>query len=226
MAKSMGLNGTTFADVSGISEKTVSVPADLVRLGQAALDNAVLAGIVQEEQVMLPVAGLQVNVNYALGTSGIFGIKTGNTPSGGAIYLFAGNVQMTSGTKIYVVGALQGLPTLDDAFAAAKTLLAAAPTSLQVPHVVSKDQTVGRYDLPWGGSSDVVATQELDVPVWAGTVIRRTLRAQAVSPPVSPGTKVGSLRVTAGDAVFDLPVTNVKQLPAPGRLARLIRVTW
>jgi D-alanyl-D-alanine carboxypeptidase (penicillin-binding protein 5/6) len=97
-ARAMGLDGTTFADVSGLSEKTVSVPSDLVRLGQAALDNPVIAGIVQEEQVVLPVAGLQVNVNYALGEDGIFGIKTGNTPSGGAIYLFAGNVQMTSGT--------------------------------------------------------------------------------------------------------------------------------
>jgi len=47
-----------------------------------------------------------------------------------------------------------------------------------------------------------------------------------VMPPVSPGTNVGSLRVTAGDAAFDLPVTNLNQLDAPGRQARLTRVTW
>jgi hypothetical protein len=57
-------------------------------------------------------------------------------------------------------------------------------------------------------------------------VVRTTLGARAASPPVSAGTNVGSLRVTAGDAVFDLPVTNVEQLSAPGRLARLTRVTW
>jgi hypothetical protein len=133
---------------------------------------------------------------------------------------------MSAGTKLYVVGALQGLPTLDDAFAAAKALLGAARTALQMVHVVSKNQTVGRYDLPWGGGSDVVATQDLDVLVWAGTVVRTALRADAVSPPVSPRTGVGSLQVTAGDAVFDLPVANADQLLAPGRLARLTRVSW
>lgn len=226
MARSMGLDRTAFADVSGFSAKTVSVPSDLVRLGQAALDNPVLAGIVEEEQVVLPVAGLEVNVNYALGQGGIFGIKTGNIPSGGAIYLFAGDVQLSGGARVYLVGALQGLPTLDAAFTAARTLLAAAPASLRTLRVVSKDQTVGRYDLPWGGGSDVVATRDLQVLVWAGTVVHRTLRAQAVSPPVPAGRKVGSLRVTAGEAVFDLPVRNADQLAAPGHLARLTRVTW
>jgi len=225
-AKALGLTRTTFTDVSGLSEKTVSVPSDLVRLGQEALKSPVLAGIVQQEQAVLPVAGVQPNVNYALGQDGIFGIKTGNITAGGAIYLFAGNVQLSSGTKLYLVGAVQGLPTLDGAFTAAKTLLTAAHTALQMLHVVSKNQTVGRYDLPWGGGSDVVATQDLDVLVWGGTVVRTSLRADAVSPPVSPRTSVGSLRVTAGDAVFDLPVANADQLDPPGRFARLTRVTW
>jgi D-alanyl-D-alanine carboxypeptidase (penicillin-binding protein 5/6) len=225
-ARALGLTRTTFADVSGLSARTVSVPSDLVRLGQEALKSPVVAGIVEQEQVILPVAGLQPNVNYALGQQGIFGIKTGNIAAGGAIYLFAGNVQLTTGTKLYVVGALQGLPTLDDAFAAAKALLGAARSGLQMLHVVSKNQTVGRYDLPWGGGSDVVATQDLDVLLWAGTVVRMALRADDVSPPVSPQTGVGSLQVTAGDAVFDLPVANADQLLAPGRLARLTRVGW
>ena len=225
-AKALGLTKTAFADVSGLSDKTVSVPSDLVRLGQVALGNPVLASIVQQEQAILPAAGLLPNVNYALGQSGIFGIKPGNTTSGGAIYLFAGNVQIGGGTKLYVVGAVQGLSTLDGAFAAAKTLLQAARTALQMVHVVAKNQTVGRYDLPWGGGSDVVSTQDLSVLVWAGTVVRMALQASAVSPPVSPGTNVGSLRVTAGDAVFDLPVANAAQLDAPGRSARLTRFTW
>jgi D-alanyl-D-alanine carboxypeptidase (penicillin-binding protein 5/6) len=225
-AKALGLSHTTFTDVSGLSEKTVSVPADLVRLGQEALKNPVIASVVQQEQAVLPIAGTLPNVNYALGQEGIFGIKTGNIAAGGAIYLFAGNVQLSTGTKIYLVGAVQGLSTLDGAFNAAKTLLRAARTSLQTLRVVSKNQSVGRYDLPWGGGSDLVATQDLDVLVWAGTVVRTALRADAATPPVSPRTTLGSLHVTAGDAVFDLPVANADQLNPPGRLARLTRVTW
>jgi hypothetical protein len=57
-------------------------------------------------------------------------------------------------------------------------------------------------------------------------VVRTALRAKSVVPPTSPRTPVGSLRVTAGDAAFDLPVANVDQLYPPGRLARLTRVTW
>jgi serine-type D-Ala-D-Ala carboxypeptidase (penicillin-binding protein 5/6) len=225
-ARSMGLRRTAFADVSGLSDRTVSIPADLVRLGQAALAEPVLADIVQQAQASLPVAGTVYNVNYALGQDGILGIKTGNIAAGGAIYLFAAAQQLASGTRVTLIGAVQGLPTLDAAFAAAKALLDAARTSLQTLHVVSRDQTVGGYELPWGGATDVVAAQDLDILVWPGTIVRMELHAQPVAPPVSPRTTVGSLHVTAGDAVFDVPVANTDQLYGPGRLARLTRVTW
>jgi D-alanyl-D-alanine carboxypeptidase (penicillin-binding protein 5/6) len=225
-ARTMGLDSTTFADASGLSDKTVSTPSDLVRLGQEALKQPALADIVEQEQAQLPVAGTVYNVNYALGQQGIFGIKTGNTLAGGAIYLFAGNVQLPSGVKTTMVGAVQGLSTLDGAFEAARTLLRAAATSLRIVHVASKNQTVGRYTAPWGGGSDVVATEDLDLLVWSGTVVRLSLRAQPLNPPVSPRSGVGVLRVTAGDAVFALPVVNADQLYAPGRGARLTRLSW
>jgi serine-type D-Ala-D-Ala carboxypeptidase (penicillin-binding protein 5/6) len=225
-ARAMGLRSTSFADVSGLSEKTVSIPGDLVRLGQAALGQVVLADVVQQAQATLPVVGTVYNVNYVLGQEGIFGIKTGNIAAGGAIYLFAATEQLTGGTRATIVGAVQGLSTLDRAFDAAKALLQAARTSLQMLHVASKDETVGRYALPWGGGSDVVAAEDLDILVLPGTVVRKALRARGVSPPVSPRTAVGSLRVTAGEAVFDLPVVSADQLYGPGRLARLTRLTW
>ena len=225
-ARAMGLGRTSFADVSGLSEKTVSVPADLVRLGQAALAQPVLADIVQQAQATLPVAGTVYNVNYVLGQEGIVGIKTGNIAAGGAIYLFAATGPLSGGTTATLVGAVQGLSTLDGAFDAAKTLLRAARTSLQTLHVASKDETVGRIALPWGGGSDVVAAEDLDILVLPGTVVRKSLRSRPVAPPISPRTNVASLRVTAGDAVFDLPVVNADQLYGPGRLTRLTRVTW
>jgi len=226
MAKQLGLRHTTFTDVSGLSEKTVSVPADLVRMGQAALKQPVLADIAQQPQATLPVAGTVYNVNYVLGQDGIFGIKTGNIAAGGAIYLFAATLQLQAGTKATLVGAVQGLSTLDGAFAAGKALIDAAKTSLETVHVVSQNQTVGILAPPWGGQSDVIAATDLDVLVWQGTVVRMALEAQPVDPPLSPRSTVGRLHVTAGDAVFDVPVANTDQLYGPGRLARLTRVTW
>jgi len=225
-ARAMGLLHTRFADASGFSAQTVSVPADLVRLGEAAMNDPLIASLVAMEEATLPVMGTRPNVNYALGQDGILGIKTGNIPQGGAIYLFAANGRLPDGRTRLLVGAVQGLPTLDLAFSGAKALLDAARTSLQVRHVVSRNQTVGRYALPWGGGSDVVAGQDLDVVVWPGTVIRVALLADPVQPPVAPGTTLGHLHITAGDSSWDVPVANVDGLAAPGRLARLTRITW
>src|SRR5262249_56222557 len=119
--------------------------------------------IVSQVEVTLAVAGTKPKVNYALGQDGIFGIKTGNISSEGAIYLFAGNVQLGSGRKVVIIGAVQGLPTLQAALDSGRALLRAGHTSLEQRHVVSRDQTVGRYVLPWGASSDVVSTADLDI---------------------------------------------------------------
>lgn len=225
-AKALGLTRTKFADVSGFSADTVSVPADLVRLGEVAMKDPVIEDVVGRPQVSLPVVGTAYNVNYALGQDGILGIKTGNIPQLGAIYLFAANQQLASGRKVTLFGVVQGLPTLDAAFSGARALLRAARATLAVRHVASRDETVGRYSLPWGGSSDVVAVEDLDILLWPGTVVRAKLEAAAVQPPVSPRTVVGKLHVTAGDGFYDLPVATVDQLYPPGRLARLTRVSW
>jgi D-alanyl-D-alanine carboxypeptidase (penicillin-binding protein 5/6) len=221
----LGLRHTTFADVSGFSPKTVSVPADLVRLGQEAMRDPVIAGIVDQPQVALPVAGTAFNVNYALGQDGIVGIKTGNIPEGGAVYLFAAPGTV-GGRATTLVGAVMGLSTLDLAFNGAKTLLDAARTSLRAVHVVSKGQAVGRYSPPWGGGTDVVAGADLDVLVWSGAVVRSRLDTRGVDADLTAGSPAGSLRVTAGEAALDVPVTTADAMPGPTPLQRLTRVTW
>jgi len=58
MLKRMGLNRTVVADASGFSPATVSTPSELVAIGIAALNNPVIAKIVAQQQVQLPVAGI------------------------------------------------------------------------------------------------------------------------------------------------------------------------
>jgi serine-type D-Ala-D-Ala carboxypeptidase (penicillin-binding protein 5/6) len=224
-ARALGLTHTTFSDVSGFSPKTVSMPADLVKLGQRAMRDPVIADVVSRPQVSLPVAGTAFNVNYALGQDGIVGIKTGNIPEGGAIYLFAAPGQV-AGRSVTLVGAVQGLATLDLAFSGARALLRAARGSFQVVHVVTAQQKVGRYAPPWGGGSDVLAGSDLDILTWPGTIVRLSLRTRAVKGGLPAGTEVGSLHVVAGDATFDVPVTNADAVAAPTWSQRLTRVTW
>src|SRR5262249_54165545 len=82
-ARSLGLQGTRYADASGADPGTVSTAADQFRLAVRALQMPVFRQIVALPQVRLPVTGLAYNVNFGLGHLGIDGVKTGSTPQAG-----------------------------------------------------------------------------------------------------------------------------------------------
>ena len=222
-AAKLGLRHSRFAEPSGISPQTTSTPADLVRLGQAAMQNPVLADIVGQPEATLPLVGRAFNVNGQLGHGGMVGIKTGNIPEAGAVFLFAATHQL-AGRAVLLFGVVMGLPTLDDAFAAATALVGTMRSTLEVRHVVSRDETVGRYEVPWGGGSDVAATEDLDVLVLRDTPVRVVLRMPPVRGGASVQSVTGSLHVTAGDASYDVPVGNTDTIGAPGLPWRLTRL--
>src|SRR5882672_4752534 len=79
LVEELGLTQTTIGDdASGYSPSTVSTAPDLVQLGEAALQNPVVAQIVRQHSAVLPVAGTVTNADTLLGTNGIIGIKVGN----------------------------------------------------------------------------------------------------------------------------------------------------
>ncbi len=223
-AKDLGLSHTKFADSAGASAQTVSTPSDLVALGMTAMNQDVFAQIVATGSAKLPVAGTVYNVDYALGQSGIIGIKTGSGFQG-ANFLFAASTTVGSFTKI-VFGCVMGLPTLDDAFAAAKALIAAVQPNLVVKRILSKYQAVGSYELPWGGRSDLLSSANVDLIEWPGMILRQSVRAPAltITQPIPPGTAEGALHVVLGDYNFDVSLTTADALYPPGRFWRLTRI--
>jgi D-alanyl-D-alanine carboxypeptidase (penicillin-binding protein 5/6) len=223
-AHDLSLKQTRFADASGISPQTVSVPADLVKLGMVAMANDVISDIVGQPDATLPVAGKVYNVNGVLGTEGIVGVKTGNVLEVGAVYLAAATHELSGGRRLLVFAAVQGLPTRDDSFRVARALLAVLRQSLQVQRVVSKDQVVGRYAAPWGGNADIVAAADLDLIVLPGTPVRARLAARPVRAPAAPGPPLGALRVQAADRSADVPVSLGQELEGPTPLWRLTRL--
>src|SRR5258708_34121892 len=98
--KALGLSHTKFAAPAGASAQTVSTPSDLVALGMTAMNQEVFAQVVAMTSAKLPVAGTVYNVDYALGQSGIIGIKTGSGFNQGANFLFAASATVGSVTKI------------------------------------------------------------------------------------------------------------------------------
>src|SRR5919201_5175388 len=151
-AKALDLKSTTFVDTSGFDPGTVSTPSDLVRLGGIAISDPVIAEVVSQPQAELPVAGTVYNVDYAVGQGGIAGIKTGSSPQAGACFLFSSPQHGYT-----IVGAVMGLGSLDDAFAATKALIKSAAAAMQAEVVIGKDQAVGRYDAPWGSHTGILA---------------------------------------------------------------------
>jgi serine-type D-Ala-D-Ala carboxypeptidase (penicillin-binding protein 5/6) len=229
-AAQIGMTQSTFADASGFSPQTVSVPADLVRLGQAAMRNPVFAEIVDQQQVTLPIDGLRNNVNAVLGLDGIVGIKTGNTDQAPGVYLAAAVYQVPAGPSLLIVLALQGQPSLatatgglPGAFDAARTLLASVRSVLKEVRLVSRGQTVGRYRASWGGQAAVQAASDLDTVVWPGRPLAIRLEARSILPPLAGGTIVGTLEVTTGSRFHlgPVPVVAGDPLESPGARWRL-----
>jgi serine-type D-Ala-D-Ala carboxypeptidase (penicillin-binding protein 5/6) len=224
-AKDLNLAHTKFADPAGAAAQTVSTPSDLVALGMTAMNQEVFARVVAMTSAKLPVAGIVYNVDYALGQSGIIGIKTGSGFNQGANFLFAASASVGSFTKI-VFGCVMGVATLDDAFAAAKSLIAAVESSLVVKRILSKYQAVGSYELPWGGRSDLLSTANVDLIEWPGMILRQSVHAPAlnIKDPIPAGTTEGALHIVLGDYNFDVSLTTSDAIYPPGRLWRLTRI--
>ena len=224
-ATALHLTDTTFADPAGVSAQTVSTPSDMVAMGMAAMQQEVLAQIVDEAQTTLPVAGIVYNVNAALGQSGIIGIKTGSGLDSGANFLFAASATV-DGQPLTLFGGIMGQPTLEAAFTEAKALIGAMQAALSVDKVVARNDVVGAYRTDWGSSADLLATADVTLVEWPGMILRQQIEAKAltIDGTVPAGAPAGKLHVVLGDQQVDIPLVTAGSLDPPGLIWRLLRI--
>jgi serine-type D-Ala-D-Ala carboxypeptidase (penicillin-binding protein 5/6) len=222
-AAALGMLQSHFADASGFSDQTVGTPSDLILAGEAVMNEPVLAQIVGQGQVDLPVAGTSFNVDYALGAQGIVGIKTGSSPKAGACFLFAATAKI-GGKAALVVGAVMNEPTLDDAFAASEKLVAAVVPALKLVPAVSASEAVAEYRSPWGSRTGLVAQKDISLFAWPGMILHRRVNAPAVQPPLSDGEAVGTFAAwVASGPPQSVPLATDGPLFEPGNVWRLTR---
>src|SRR5437867_11201913 len=103
-AASLGMSATHYADVSGFSPLSVSIPSDLIVLAQTAMRLPVFAQLVAQPQATLPFNGVIRNLDALLGQGGIVGIKTGHTDQAGGCFVVAADL-MIDGQSVRVYGA-------------------------------------------------------------------------------------------------------------------------
>lgn len=193
-AKQLGLGDTHVgSDASGFDPSTTSTASDLVRLGEAALQNPVLAQIVGESSASgIPVAGTIQNVNSLLGTDGIVGIKTGNTNQAGGVFISASKTT-ANGRPVTVITALAGAPTLSQALSTSLPLIRTAQTNFTPIPIVTSGSIVDSYKLPWGGTLQAVAKQNLSVEAWKGTSASATAQLESITTDTPAQQIVGSI---------------------------------
>jgi len=222
----LGLSSTHVTDPSGLDPGTVSTPADLIRLGEAAMAIPTFSQVVAMGEVTLPLAGLVYNFDYDLGHDGILGIKTGSDTAAGGCFLFA--AQRTVGAKdVTLIGAVlgqQGTSPITTALDDADLLVKAAFASIGPLPLVSAGHLVGRIVAPWGTSAPVVASTSPSIIGWPGLAVPIHVRLGALPSPVSSGTRIGVLKIDLDGHITDVVLRTSRRLPGPSVIWRLTRL--
>jgi D-alanyl-D-alanine carboxypeptidase (penicillin-binding protein 5/6) len=184
-------------DASGLSPTTVSSARDLVRLGQEAMQNPVLAGIVgQSTATGMPVVGTVKNVNFLLGTDGIVGVKTGNTEEAGGVFVGAAHT-IVNGKQATIVTTVIGSQSLFSAMKESLNLIESSQANFKPVTVAKTGTVVGRYKAPWGDSVPAVITKDMKLSGWGSSSVSYTTRLRQVPGDSRAGTTVGTANVAA-----------------------------
>jgi D-alanyl-D-alanine carboxypeptidase (penicillin-binding protein 5/6) len=112
-ARWLGMRHTRYTDPSGYDDATVSTAADQVRIVLRAMRLPVLAGIVAEPSVTLPVAGTVGNTDTLLGHDGFVGVKTGSDDAAGGCFAFQA-IRWIHGRRTTITGVVLGQPGDDE----------------------------------------------------------------------------------------------------------------
>ena len=222
-AASLGMSATHYADVSGFSPLSVSIPSDLITLAQTAMRLPVFAQIVAQPQASLPVNGLIHNLDALLGKGGVVGVKTGHTDQAGGCFVVAADL-IIDGQSARVYGAVMGQPgALKGAFAATSTLLRALGPVLHLRTVVHRDDVIARYEMPWAESGTIVASQSVAWVLIDGTTLAGRVKLDELPPMLPAGTRVGTLSLEAGSHRAEVPLVLASAVNGPDLGWRLTR---
>lgn len=208
------------SDASGLSPTTTSTAHDLVQIGELVMQNPVLAQIVGQPTASgIPVVGTIKNVNLLLGTNGIIGIKTGNSDQAGGVFVSASRTTVNN-KSISIVTALAGSPTLFQAMKDSLSLIQSAQANFTITNVVKKGTTVGKYDLPWGGSVKAIANQDVSLSTWNGSTITPKIKLKSIPANSPAGSTIGSVSVSAS------ALSNQKTVPVQLQTTPTKPSTW
>jgi D-alanyl-D-alanine carboxypeptidase (penicillin-binding protein 5/6) len=215
-----GMTRTTVDDASGFSDHTVSTADDLILLGQAALQNPVLAQIVGQKSARSP-SGSFSNVNTLLGQSGIVGIKTGNTDAAGGVFLGAATITVQN-KPLTIITAVMHTSSLSSALSYSLPLIQASDDLFSLTTIVRADTIVGKATTAWGTSANLTTQQSIDLINWNQTLPSVSSTTQKTLSSVASQTVIGKIIAKDHDFTTSSNIVLQNQPSQPGLLWRLL----
>ncbi|MBN9607035.1 MAG: D-alanyl-D-alanine carboxypeptidase [Actinomycetales bacterium] len=202
---------------TGLDPANVGSATELVRLGELALANPVIAQIVGTGSIDVPGVGSFDNTNALLGVDGVTGIKTGTLDEANLLFSASYDVE---GEAVTLVGVILGAVNhriLDDDVVA---LLDTARVGFVRVPLVTAGESFGTLATDWGDTAQAVATEDASVVVWNAGVV--TTRAR-IDPVLlgDDGDPVGSVTITVGPDTVTVPLELDGELDDPGPWWRL-----
>jgi D-alanyl-D-alanine carboxypeptidase (penicillin-binding protein 5/6) len=224
MLARMGLKQTVVAtDASGFAPGSKSTPTDLVRLGELAMKNPVIAEIVAQPSATIPVHGVIYSANSRLGFNNIIGIKTGLTDEAGGCFLFAAQHDV-NGQKVMLIGAILGEPTLRGALNDSEPLLNSAKQYFSVKTPIKAGEVFATVTTKWQSTANVVAQKDVSLVAWNGKPITPNIELSRINGSKPAGTVVGNALVSSGNHTTSTPLVLQDAIKGPTWQWRLQRV--
>jgi D-alanyl-D-alanine carboxypeptidase (penicillin-binding protein 5/6) len=214
-----GLDDTTVADATGLSEESTGTASNLAIIASLALQDAAIDSVLTSDVEGLPSRRGIENTTTYLPDLGITGVSRSYTDAAGICLLFRLSIEVGDATY-HAYGAILRQTDWDTLEASVRALVLQAETSVVDAPLVADGTPLVSIGTPWGQTVTASAGASVSAPHWttASPTVTTTLEPLQAA---GPGTIVGSAEITAAGRTETAPVRLDKRLQDPGVLWRL-----
>jgi D-alanyl-D-alanine carboxypeptidase (penicillin-binding protein 5/6) len=222
-AAALHMTQTHFDDASGISNKSVSTAGDILKVAAPDMADPVVASIVNNNSVTLPVAGTLTTYTPLLGLDGIIGVKSGYTDAAGGCDVVA-VIRTVHGRPTLLLAAVTGqtgLQVLAQAGLHGLALVNAAEPLIGTSTVLHAG--VVAAEVGAGGSSVAAVTgSSVSMLTWPRAHATRVFHpVHRLGAHARRGALAGNVVVTMGTQRVVVPVHLTRDIPQRTLLQRL-----
>jgi D-alanyl-D-alanine carboxypeptidase (penicillin-binding protein 5/6) len=219
-AQALGLRQTSYADPSGVSDRSRSTAADQLRLAEIAMENPVFAQLVAQPSVVEPLAGQVANYVSAVGHDGVVGVKSGFTQAAMGCLVLAAR-RPVDGRSVLLLAAVTGQGGFNPLGLAQQVdlrLVDRLAQSLRVVTLLRRGTVLGTVRTPWLGTlpASVVADRTVTLLVGPGQQPRWSSALRPLRAPTRRGAVVGQVTFQLGSQRVGAPLVTARALPPPG----------